>query len=376
MTGIPHFTGFIRGVKYKTYLADELQRIAFADFNINKSGTTGLLQIEDLELAFSKWVSPKRTRSYPFARIYDTYNASKVITIIPILKDEGKDGDLDKIQYSTISWMNLLNIYVVLGYYESAEKNHNKSQTSKDKLTKQKFNNEFIKSQIQEIAWYKQSALHWNKNLIEERFINIFEIALDSYRTISRITGVKIHDYSGIDAYLDSIKTDFSQFKDISLDNSKRATLRESLTNHDFELLQDGSKAIIDIQNYLGGFYCLTIDEVFYENGIYFIQESKNASNDRLPKLADIKDGLFKLILYSNLDSLYLNEEKLDFFVCLNLTGKDIEGSIILPCCKDVLADFFQKNNQLTNKEKNIISKLSVESSQNSNLRIRIRSNT
>jgi hypothetical protein len=39
------------------------------------------------------------------------------LTVIPVLKDEGIDGDLDRIQYSTISWMNLLNIYIVLGYY-------------------------------------------------------------------------------------------------------------------------------------------------------------------------------------------------------------------------------------------------------------------
>ena len=46
-------------------------------------------------------------------------------------------------------------------------------QQSKDKLSSQKFNNEFVKSQIDEILAYRQSALHWNKNLFEERFTNI-----------------------------------------------------------------------------------------------------------------------------------------------------------------------------------------------------------
>lgn len=53
----------------------------------------------------------------------------------------------------------------------------------------------------------------------------------------------------------------------------------------------------------------------FYENGVYLIQESKNTSSDLLPKLSDIQDGLFKLILFSNLDSLTLDEKKSLLFV-------------------------------------------------------------
>jgi DNA-dependent RNA polymerase auxiliary subunit epsilon len=88
-----------------------------------------------------------------------------VITIIPVIKDEGQDGDRDRIQYSTISWMNLLNIYIVLAYYETAQKSDKRGQSNKQKLTNQQFNNEFVRSQIDEILAYHQSALHWNKNL-------------------------------------------------------------------------------------------------------------------------------------------------------------------------------------------------------------------
>ncbi|MEH2211706.1 hypothetical protein [Nostoc sp.] len=122
MAEVLHFTGFIKGVTYKTYLDDNLSRINLDVFDVNKERGYGLIQSPTTEIAYSKWVSPKRTRSYPFARIYNTYNSSKVITIIPVIKDEGKDGDIDKIQYSTISWMNLLNIYIVLAYYETAKK--------------------------------------------------------------------------------------------------------------------------------------------------------------------------------------------------------------------------------------------------------------
>jgi hypothetical protein len=139
MSTILHFTGFIRGVKYRACLTENLAKESFVNFDPNKSKASGIIQADDTEVAYSKWVSPKRTRSYPFARIYNTYNAAKILTIIPVIKDEGKDGDLDKLQYSTISWMNLLNTYIVLGYYEDAEKSQKKGQSIKNKLTSQKF---------------------------------------------------------------------------------------------------------------------------------------------------------------------------------------------------------------------------------------------
>ena len=144
-----HFTGYIKGVKYKACLTGKL--VKTLEFDINQASAYGIIQADNTEVAYSKWVSPKRTRSYPFARIYNTYNASKILTIIPVFKDEGKDGDLDKLQYSTISWMNLLNIYIVLGYYEDAKKSYKEGQAHKNKLTNQQLNNGFVKSQIKEI---------------------------------------------------------------------------------------------------------------------------------------------------------------------------------------------------------------------------------
>jgi hypothetical protein len=98
MTEILEFTGFIRGVSYRTYLTQELKEIHLDIFDTNKANTFGLIKSPNTEIAYSQWVSPKRTRSYPFARIYNTYNSSKVITIIPVIKDEGSDGDRDRIQ--------------------------------------------------------------------------------------------------------------------------------------------------------------------------------------------------------------------------------------------------------------------------------------
>ena len=376
MSSILHFTGFIRGVKYKACLTENLTKVSFVDFDPNNSSASGMIQADDMEIAYSKWVSPKRTRSYPFSRIYNTYNSAKILTIIPVIKDEGKDGDLDKLQYSTISWMNLLNTYIVLGYYEDAEKSQKKKQSSKDKLTNQKFNGEFIKSQIQEIIEYKQSALHWNKNLFEERFVNIFRQALDAYTIILDRTSVKIHSHVGMERYLQAIIGDFEEFKNLSLKGSKGASKREAATFHQLEYLIDGMKATFCIENYLGGTYYLTPDEIYHVEEGYIIQESKNSTTKALPDLSDIQDGLFKLILYSNIDSLQLNGHQVNFSVRLKLTGNDVRDQVVLPCSLKELDEFLKINETIfSEKEKNIVKKLLLESQRNENIKIEIRAN-
>ena len=376
MLNILHFTGFIRGVKYRACLAGNLTRVSFADFNPNQSNASGIIRTDDTEIAYSKWVSPKRTRSYPFARIYNIYNSAKILTIIPVIKDEGKDGDLDKLQYSTISWMNLLNVYVVLGYYEYAGKSQKQGQISKNKLTNQRFNSEFIKSQIKEIIEYKQSALHWNRSLLEERFTEIFRRALDSYREISRHTNVEIHSHAGMEKYLRSIINDFEEFKNLSLRGSQDASRREAATTHQLEYLVDGMKATFCIENYLGGTYYLTPDEIFHVEKGYIIQESKNSTRKALPDLSDIQDGLFKLILYSNMDSLQLNGCEVNFTVKLKLTGKNIRNRIILPCSEKEVKDFLIKNIDVFGKrEKDTIEKLLLETQRNERIEIEIGAN-
>ncbi|MBD2568059.1 hypothetical protein [Anabaena lutea] len=377
MAEIIHFTGFIKGVTYTTYLGEKLNKINIDSFDINQASGSGLIKSPITELAYSKWVSPKRTRSYPFARIYATYNASKIITIIPVIKDEGKDGDRDIIQYSTISWMNLLNIYIVLAYYETAQKSNKKGQATRDKLTNQKFNHEFVNNQIHEILAYRQSALHWNKNLFEKKFLQIFEKALNSYDEISNRTGVIIHARVGMDNYLRKITEEFEHFKNISLKGSQNASKREAMTSHKLEYLADGLKATFSIENYLGGIYYLTPDEIVFDNDMYIIQESKNSSKESLPKLSDIQDGLFKLILFSNLDSLTLDGKPVDFVTKLKLTGKNVVGHIIFPDATVQDLDYFLQANMtvFTKKQKELIRRLSLEAENNQKLKIQVSGN-
>jgi hypothetical protein len=88
-------TGKITGIKYKVSFAENLKSIDIGNFNINESPAFCLVKDAANSFAISKWVSPKRTRSYPYERVYNTLNSSKKITVIPIVKDEGARGDRD-----------------------------------------------------------------------------------------------------------------------------------------------------------------------------------------------------------------------------------------------------------------------------------------
>jgi len=372
-----NFEGFIKDVQYKAFLAEDLRQYDYNSFDINEVATSGKIVFPNGEFAYSKWVSPKRTRSYPFERLYNTFNSPMRLTVIPILKDEGLEGDLDRIQYSTISWMNLLNIYIILSYYDKAVKNVRPSQASKNKITNQEFNINAVNEQMSRISQYKQSALHWNRSLIEKSFVDIYKLALDSYEKISKETGVKVHDRSTQEQYLAKIMRDFENFKNISLSGSKGASIRETQTSHGFEYLSDGVKATFQIRNYLGGIYYLTADEVVQGEDVYIIQESKNSTMGFLPSLSDIKDGLFKLILYSNLDTLCLDTRPVNFESCLKLTGRKVLGSLTMPCDESSIIQFLNNNRgSYTKKEQETLRKLNQEASSNKKLIIQISSNT
>jgi len=94
----------------------ELKKYRFIELKkALNSESSFILKINNDLMAVSLWVSPKRTRSYPYARIYDTLRfVGKKITIIPVIKDEGLEGDRDFIQWDTISLMSLLGIYIII----------------------------------------------------------------------------------------------------------------------------------------------------------------------------------------------------------------------------------------------------------------------
>ncbi len=370
------FTGFIKDVKYQCFLASSLQAYSFDSFDINTAEPCGKVVFDNGEVAFSKWVSPKRTRSYPFERLYNTFNSLMRVTVIPVIKDEGVDGDFDRIQYATISWMNLLNVYIVLAYYNRAERSTRDPHSAK--ITNQQFDAALVNAQLGEISSYKQSALHWNRTLFQDRFVELYTNALDSYERISLETGVKMHDRVPQERYLDQVKKQFEAFITRSMQGMHTAAARESMTHHQHEYLTEGFKAQLRLENFLGGQYDLTVDEVIWDrnDGCYVIQESKNSTTGFLPKLPDIRDGLFRLILYSNIAELRLNSTPVPFKARLKLTGRQIRGALLMPCDDAALQLFIATNAQhCSDVTAQLLHNLNQEAKHNRNLEVHITPN-
>ncbi|KJH70184.1 hypothetical protein [Aliterella atlantica] len=374
---ILNFRGFIRDVVYAPVLIPNLTTYDFNNFNINQSKPFGIISLDSLQnnLAFSQWKSPKRTRTYPFARIYNTYHLnSKKVTIIPIIKDEGADGDNDRLNFITMSWMNLLNVYIILAWYERADR---VTDSNINKIKNQKFSNEYINQKLLEISHYQLTALHWNTTHFEKDFETVYLNAVNSYKNISSTQNVKLHPYSKHIEVLNSFKRDgkfsIQSFKESTLDRSLAAARRESTTKHKLEYLSDGYKGVFSISNYLGGMYHLTSDEVYQQGTIFIIQESKNSSSRQMPSEDDIKDGLFKLILFSNLEYLYLDDNPVEFTTRLKLTGK-VNGSLHFPNETTAIEEFCHINSFKKNQIK-IVQSLNLETKQNSKLNVLITSN-
>lgn len=349
--------GNITGIKYEVLLSDELKAIDFENFDVNLMPSACLISSGKNTFAISKWVSPKRTRSYPFERVYNTLHISKKITVIPIIKDEGMRGERDFIQWDTVSLMSLLDVYVIFAYYDKAEK---KGQ----KITNQQFDNTYILSKIKEIDRYHSSALHWNLNELKINLHNIIDKVKKSYAEIEQSTGVALHSAKGIDNFKEKIGKDVSLFMAFSRDKAEKAQAREFVTFQPKESLATLSKAKITITNYLGGQYFLTVDEIILTRESVFLIEGKHSKNTVLPSKGDIKDGLLKMILYSNLSEVTVNNIVLKSQAVLSLTSAKLKGAINESSSEEETSVFFIEN-KLSASQKTLIETVFAEARQN-----------
>jgi len=350
----------ITGIEYTVNLANKLERIDFDDFDINEIPASCLISDHNKLFAISKWVSPKRTRSYPYERVYNTLSIAKKITIIPIVKDEGFCGDRDFIQWDTISLMSLLDVYVILGYYNSAEKH----KTRKDKITNQKFDNSFIIDKIHEIQNYHSSALHWNLKEINEKLPIILDKVKESYSKIEEKLGCKLHNFNGLDTFKMKIQSEANSFLEFSRKKAQEGQSKEIQTVQPKEYLTTITKAKITITNYLGGKYFLTLDEVAIAGNVISLIESKHSKSSQLPSISDIKDGLIKMMLFTNLKNISVNSVEFDSKPILQLTSSKLKKTIDSHC-SDAEIDSFITINKLTAKQQQLLNGLLVEAVKN-----------
>lgn len=307
----------IKGIKYQPFLCRELDTFSFNDIvEALQKKASFILRVNESQVAISWWVSPKRTRSYPYARVYDTlcFTTGKRATIIPIMKDEGKDGDRDFLQWDTVSLMSLLGVYVIISYYVDASKNTN----FKNKITNQKFDIDHVKREINKLLYYQSDALHWNLDQLDN-VGEIGKVALQSYKNISKKLGVEMHSWESAEKRIEQLLKGKETFMKLSRQLAEKAQKRERVTIQPKEHLT-GIKATLTIKNYLGGLYYFTCDEVeIHGNDLYLI-EGKHSKGKELPSLDDIKDGLLKMIIFTNLKNVHFKGKTYNPVPILKLT--------------------------------------------------------
>jgi len=308
----------ITGIKYKPLLCRELK--AYSIENLEQAlskDATFLLNVNNQKLAVSWWVSAKRTRSYPYARVYDSLGFSgKKVTVIPVMKDEGIGGDRDHIQWDTISLMSLLGVYVIISYYTDASPN----PRFRDKITEQRFDISQVKEQIYSLLSYQSDALHWNLLQVDKAH-ELAHRALDAYSRISKSLKIPVHSREAAERRITELVKGKEAFMKLSRSLAQKARDRESMTVQPKEKLS-GKKGTLIIKNYLGGYYFFTADEAKLKANNMFLVEGKHTESGNLPALEDIKDGLLRMILFTNLTNVKFGKKKVKPRPILKLTLK------------------------------------------------------
>lgn len=358
MSKILKLNGIIRNVNYDPQVRTKpLERVAFDDFDINSAPASGIIEFADnTSFGYSKWKSPKPSRTYPSASIYKTYHLqSKRVTVIPVLKDEGKDTpNNDRISSMTLARMNLMGVYIILAWYERAEPHPKGGNKTADHF----YNNKFVLERIREIKRAQKSALHWNMMHFKRDFEYVYRQAVESYQNVGKRYSLEMHSAEKhlaiLEQYLVDGKFNLEAFARYSSARSSAAAKRESMTAHDLEELLDGDKAYLELENIQGGIYHLTADEVYWEEGRLVIQESKNTTKGKLPSLGDVQDGLFKNILFYSIDELYIGAEPIEFVTRIKLTG-NINGRLRLPAEVALIEEFASENKLTPTARRNLL---------------------
>lgn len=200
--------------------------------------------------------------------------------------------------------------------------------------------------------------MHWNINQFE-KLPALAQKAKNAYADISASLGVKLHNTKSIDNFITKITKSKEAFMDFSRSKARVAQHREVLTLQPKEQIGIGQKCKIIIENYLGGQYFFTCDDVLLQDNMLVLCESKHSKNALLASSDDIKDGLLKFMLYNNIDSIVGYDK---FKVVLRLTSSVLKDSFILPSVK--LQDFIECNTFLKTHIATLQA-LNIESSKN-----------
>jgi hypothetical protein len=333
----------IEKISYRPQMCEPLPVFRIEDFKSGQAFKRGCFLLEYSEqesFAISYWTSPKRTRTYPYGRVYDTLSVDNRVTIIPFVKDEGIDGDRDFLQWDTVSLMSLLKVYVIPAFYKIAKK----SSRNPNKITAQEFDYDYLLDRLNMFADFNQSdAVHWNLKEIQEQIVHVAELAKRHYQGISGRTGVELHSLDGLDERIHRMKEDIADYRAYSRIQAQSARERERVTRHEQERVS-GDKSIITIKNFIGGYYYWTVDETSRIGDRLLLVEKKHSRKSRLPHMGDIKDAFLKMVLFANLSKVAADGQPCKPCPVVGLTSDLLQGYCHSAMDNSQVEKFFKRN--------------------------------
>jgi len=132
-----------------------------------------------------------------------------------------------------------------------------------------------------------------------------------------------MHSFTSAHNRIQELLKGKDNFMNLSRNLAQKAQTRERTTIQPKEQLA-GAKATLTIKNYLGGYYYFTCDEAkLIKNSICLI-EGKHSQGNFLPSTEDIKDGLIKMILFSNLKEVKVSGKEYIPLPILKLTSNKL----------------------------------------------------
>jgi hypothetical protein len=247
-------------------------------------------------------------------------------------------GERDFLQWDTISLLSLLDVHVVLAYYSEAEKNTKRN----DRITRQKLDNTYILSRLKEVFDFKGTVREWNERETKQLKV-IFEKAKSAYANISKATKTYLHDSTALNELIKYAETP-QKFIEFSRTKAQTAQNREFLTEQPKEALSSDTKAKVTINNALFGKYFFTCDETRITGKTLYLIEAKHTERAKFPSRSDIKDGLIKMRLYTNLTNIKVGKNPVNLRVQIRLTSNQLKGSINSDAARESIEKFFADN--------------------------------
>ena len=307
------------------------------EFNnaMTENNTSFKSKIGDDVVAISVWTTPKRTKTYPFPRVYSTLgHHGKKITIIPVQASYGKHGDDNKLQPGTISWMSGLGVYVIVGVYTKAKmrpKGKAAANASKGKASTQgepvftsfEFENDELLEQVKEIVSNCPKVEDWNQKQLV-RIPSLLKTAIENNRRLGKELGVLVRSFKSLEKKLEVWDTDMPKFLLDSDKESEKAQHREFSSDQKLENVP-GKKGKFNVDMGNSKTIFLTADSVSIDkkNKIIEILEGKHTTKGKFPDENDVLDALFKLMIFKKSDITIDGIKYSKKLVCY-LSGTDV----------------------------------------------------